>query len=205
MTAALTWSLEGSLNKDDYRSSALGLQSTHESRVSSTFTWSPKDTLSAYIDAGYERLFNLQNGSTGENTSPWLVGDTDRFWNVGAGGRWVPHARWTITLDYLVAPSYDNDEATVSGVQQAFPQNWTKLESAKLGVGYQWSAATQIHFRYIREQYNSSDWSLSGVGPSTIPNLLSLGVQPYTDSVNAFSLTVRYEFGRDSAAAQNSQ
>jgi MtrB/PioB family decaheme-associated outer membrane protein len=202
MTAALTWSLEGSLNKDDYRSSPLGLQSTHESRVSSTFTWSPKNSLSAYIDAGYERLFNLQSGSTGENTSPWLVGDTDRFWNVGVGGRWVPQARWTITFDYLVAPSYDNDETTVSGVQQAFPQNWTKLESAKLGVGYQWTAATQIRLRYIREQYNSSDWSLNGVGPSTIPNLLSLGVQPYTDSVNAFSLTVRYEFGRDTSPAQ---
>jgi hypothetical protein len=157
--------------------------------------------LSAYVDAGYERLFNLQNGSTGDTTTPWLAADTDRFWNAGVGGRWVPQARWTVTLDYLLAPSYDNNESIVGGTQQAFPQNWTKLDSTRLGVGYQWTAATQIRFRYIREQYNSSDWSLNGVGPATVPNLLALGVQPYRDSVNAFSLTVRYEFGRDNASS----
>lgn len=202
VTGSITWSVEESLAKDDYRSSPLGLQNTHEQRVSSTLTWSPKDTLSAYLDAGYERLSNLQSGSTGDTTTPWLAGDTDRFWNVGVGGRWVPQARWSITLDYLLAPSYDNNESIVGGVQQAFPQNWTKLDSTHLGVAYQWTAATQIHFRYTHEQYNSSDWSLNGVGPQTVPNLLALGVQPYRDNVNAMSLTVRYQFGRERAAAQ---
>jgi hypothetical protein len=55
----------------------------------------------------------------------------------------------------------------------------------------------QIHFRYTREQYNSNDWALNGVGASTVPNLLALGVQPYRDNVNVFGLTVRYQFGRD--------
>jgi MtrB/PioB family decaheme-associated outer membrane protein len=201
INAAITWSIEESLAKDDYRSSPLGLQSTHEQRVSSTLTWSPKDTLSAYIDAGYERLFNLQSGSTGTNTTPWLATDTDRFWNVGIGGRWAPQARWSITVDYLLAPSYDNNDSLAGGVQQAFPQNWTKLDSAHLGVGYQWTTATQIHVRYTHEQYNSNDWALNGVGPSTVPNLLALGVQPYRDSVNAVSLTVRYQFGRDTSPA----
>jgi hypothetical protein len=196
MSATMTWSIEGSLAKDDYRSSPLGLQSTHEQRLSSTLTWSPKDTLSAYVDAGYERLFNLQSGSTGDSATPWLAGDTDRFWNVGIGGRWVPQVRWTLTADYLMAPSYDNNESSVGGLQQAFPQNWTKLDSTRLGVGYQWTAATQIHFRYVHEQYNSSDWSLNGIGPSTVPNLLAFGVQPYRDNVNTVSLTVRHEFGR---------
>lgn len=198
ITPTITWSMEESLAKDDYRSSPLGLQNTHEQRVSSTFTWSPKDSLSAYIDAGYERLSNLQNGSTGANTTPWLAADTDRFWNVGVGGRWVPQARWTVTLDYLLAPSYDNNESIAGGTQQAFPQNWTKLDSTHFGLGYQWTAATQIHLRYTREHYNSSDWSINGVGPATLPNVLAFGVQPYRDGVNAVSLTVRYEFGRDS-------
>jgi MtrB/PioB family decaheme-associated outer membrane protein len=199
VNAAITWSIEESLAKDDYRSSPLGLQSTHEQRVSSTLTWSPKDTLSAYIDAGYERLFNLQSGSTGDNTTPWLAADTDRFWNVGVGGRWVPQVRWSLTLDYLLAPSYDNNESIVGGASQAFPQNWTKLQSTHLGVGYQWTAATQVHLRYTHEQYNSNDWSLDGIAPSTVPNLLALGVQPYRDNVNALSLTVRYQFGRDTS------
>jgi MtrB/PioB family decaheme-associated outer membrane protein len=200
-TSTLTWSLEGSLAKDDYRSSPLGLQGTHEARASSTLTWTPRETLSAYVDAGYERLFNIQNGFTGPGTAPWLATDTDRFWNVAVGGRWVPQERWNLTLDYLLAPSYDNTENSVAGLQQPFPQNWTKLESTRFGLIYQWTTAAQIHFQYAREHYNSSDWALNGVGPATVPNLLSLGLQPYRDSVNVFGLTVRYQFGRSDTSA----
>jgi hypothetical protein len=204
-TSSLTWSIEESLAKDDYRSSPLGLQSTHEERASSTLTWTPRDTLSAYVDAGYERLFNMQNGFAGLATSPWLAADTDRFWNAGLGGRWDPQARWSLTLDYLIAPSYDSTDNTVGGLQQAFPQNWTKLESTRFGVMYQWTPATQIHFRYTREQYNSNDWAVSGVMPATVPNLLALGVQPYRDSANVFGLTMRYQFGRGETPTHKSQ
>jgi MtrB/PioB family decaheme-associated outer membrane protein len=204
-TATLTWSLEGSIAKDDYRSSPLGLLATHEQRGSTTLTWTPRETLSAYIDLGYERLFNLQNGITGLDASPWFAADSDRFWNLGIGGRWVPQERWTLSLDYLMAPSYDNTDTTAGGLQQAFPQNWTKLDSTRFSVGYQWTPAMQIHVRYTREQYNSNDWAVNGVGVSTIPNLLALGVQPYRDNVNVFGLTVRYQFGRDSAPSAKSQ
>jgi len=203
-TATLTWSLEGSLAKDDYRSSPLGLQATHEQRASTTLTWTPRETLSGYLDAGYERLFNLQNGSTGVNTTPWLVADSDRFWNLGMGGRWAPQERWALTVDYVLAPSYDNNDTTAGGLQQAFPQNWTKLTSTRFAATYNWTAATQIHFHYTREQYNSNDWAVNGVGAATVPNLLSLGVQPYRDNVNVFGLTVRYQFGRDVLGQQPS-
>ncbi|MEO7206377.1 MAG: MtrB/PioB family decaheme-associated outer membrane protein [Steroidobacteraceae bacterium] len=199
-TATLTWSLEASLAKDDYRSSPLGLQATHEQRASSTLIWSPRETLSAYLDAGYERLFNLQNGSTGTLTAPWLAANLDRFWNIGLGARWVPQERWTVTLDHVLAPSYDNTDTIVGSSQQPFPQSWTKLDSTHLAVSYKWTSAMQLRFKYTREQFNSNDWSLNGVGPSTVPNLLALGAQPYRDNVNVFGLTVRYQFGADSSA-----
>jgi MtrB/PioB family decaheme-associated outer membrane protein len=204
-TSTLTWSVEASLAKDDYRSSPLGLQATHEERASTTLTWTPRETLSAYIDSGYERLFNLQNGYTGFDTAPWLAADTERFWNMDVGGRWVPQERWTVTLNYLLAPSYEGIDSTVGGQQQAFPQSWTKLDSTRLEVGYQWTAALQVHFRYTREQYNSNDWALDAVGTSTVPNLLALGVQPYRDNVNQLGLTVRYQFGRDDTTSQKSK
>jgi MtrB/PioB family decaheme-associated outer membrane protein len=199
MTATLTWSVEGSVAKDDYRSSPLGLQSVHEQRGSTNLTWTPRDTLSAYIEGGYERLFNLQNGSTGTETPAWAAADTERFWNLGVGGRWIPQERWTVSLDYLLSPSYDSTDTTTAGLQQAFPQNWTKLDSTRFDLAYRWTSALQIHFRYTRETFNSSDWALNGVGPSTVPNLLALGIQPFRDNVNLFGVSVRYQFGRDTA------
>jgi hypothetical protein len=168
-------------------------------------TRAPHDTLSAYIDAGYQRLFTLQNGYTGELTSPWLAADTEKYWNVGVGGRWVPQERWTLTLDYLLAPSHEDTDSTLAGLTQAFPVSWTKLDSTHFVVAYQWSAALQVHFRYTRETYNSNDWAIDGVGPDTVSNLLSLGAQPWRDNVNVFGLTFRYQFGAPGRAAQNSK
>ena len=205
VTPTLTWAVEGSIAKDDYRSSPLGLQSVHEQRGSTNLTWTPRDTLSAYIEGGYERLFNLQSGYSGPDTIPWLAGDAQRFWNLSAGGRWVPQERWTLSLDYLLAPSYDNTDTTAGGLQQAFPQNWTKLDSTRLDLAYRWTSAMQIHVRYVRETYSSNDWALDGVGPSSVPNLLALGVQPFGDNVNLFALTVRYQFGRDGTKPQASK
>ena len=62
-----------------------------------------------------------------------------------------------------------------------------------------------MHVRYTRETYNSNDWAINGVGPTTVPNLLALGIQPYRDNVNLFALTVRYQFGRVNPAASASQ
>ena len=202
-TSTLTWSIEGFSAKDDYRNSPLGLQAVHEDRGSTTLTWTPHDTLSVYIDGGYERLFNFQNGAAALDTAPWVAQDTERFWNAGAGGRWNPQERWTLSLDYLIAPTYDDTDTTVGGLQQAFPQNWTKLNSTRFEVAYQWSSALQIHFRYTRETYNSNDWALNGVGPATIPNLLALGIQPLSDNVNLFGLSLRYQFGRDNATTKS--
>ena len=204
ITPTLTWGLEGSLAKDDYRSSPLGLQASHEQRGSTTFTWTPRETLSAYLDFGYQRLYIMQNGATDVATAPWLITDIERYWNLSIGGQWSLSQRWSLTLDYLHAPSYGDTDSALSGLVQAFPQNWTKLDSARLGVTYHWTPALQLHLRYEHESYNSNDWALDGVGPSTVPNLLALGIQPYRDNVNLIGLTARYQFGLPAAGAVKS-
>jgi MtrB/PioB family decaheme-associated outer membrane protein len=193
-TATLAWSVQGALNKDDYRSSPLGLQSLHEQRYSTTLTWTPQDTLSAYVDAGYQQLFTWQNGATDVLSSPWMISDSERFWNLSIGGRWVPEERWTVTLDYLLAPSTGDTDSALGGASQAFPQNWTKLDSARFGASYQWTQACQIRLRYERETYHSRDWALAGVGPGAIPDLAAFGIEPYRDNINLVALSLRYQF-----------
>lgn len=195
VSPTLTWSAEGSLAKDDYRATVLGLQAVHEHRGSTMLTWTPRETLSAYLGAGFEHLSRLQSGFFGVGLPPWMVNETERFWNLNVGGRWVPQERWTVSLSYLIAPSYDNIDTVVSGTPQAFPQNFSKLESTRLDVQYQWTAALEVHLRYTRETLGSNDWALDQVNPATIPNLLALGIQPWRDSVDVFGLSVRYRFG----------
>ncbi len=194
-TTTLTWSVEGFFANDAYRLSQLGLQSVHERRASTTLAWTPRETLSAYLDGGYQHLDMLQDGFTGALTAPWQVGDFEHFWNFGAGGQCVMATRWTLGLDYLHAPSYSDFNTQVGGFAEPFPQNWSRLDSVRLDLRYQWTKAAQVHLRFIHEKYDSSDWALDGVGPATIPNLLAFGVQPWADSVNLVALTFRYQFG----------
>jgi MtrB/PioB family decaheme-associated outer membrane protein len=199
-TATLTWSVEGFFANDDYRLSQLGLQSVHERRASTTITWTPRETLSAYIDGGYQRLDMLQDGFTGAFTAPWQAGDSEHFWNLGAGGQWAVAARWTLALDYLHAPSYGDFNTQVGGLAEPFPQNWSRLDSVRLDLRYQWTRAAQLHLRFIHEKYDSSDWALGDVGPGTVPNLLALGVLPWAHDVNLVALTFRYQFGAAASA-----
>ncbi|HMK87252.1 MAG TPA: MtrB/PioB family decaheme-associated outer membrane protein, partial [Steroidobacteraceae bacterium] len=200
---SLTWTLDGFLADDDYRLSSLGLQSAHERRGSTSLDWSPRESLSLHADAGYQRLSDLQNGYTGAVTPPWLVSDAERFWNAGVGAEWRASHRWNFKLDYLHAPSYADTDIAVSGSAQAFPQIWTRLDSATLRATYQLSSALEIRLRYTFDTFNSTDWALGGVGPATVPNLLALGLQPYQHHVNLVALTASYQFGKSAATASN--
>ena len=191
---AVTWSLEGQIANDDYRSSPLGLQSAHDRRISTTLSYAPGTAFSAYVDGGYQRLFTRQNGATGSQSAPWLLMDSERNWNMGVGGRWAVSERWAVGLDGVHAPTYATTDSLVGGSSESFPGNWTRLDSLRLDVGYQWTRAASVHLRLVHEAYNSSDWALDGVGPATIPNLLAVGVQPYQDRVNLVALTFRYRF-----------
>jgi hypothetical protein len=106
-----------------------------------------------------------------------------------------------VSLDYLLAPSYSDTDTVAGGLQQAFPQNFTKLDSAHLDVLYRWTPALQLRVHYTRETYHANDWALDGVGPATVPNYLALGLMPNRDNVNMIGLTLRYQFGRNTGPA----
>ena len=199
ITPALTWSLEGFISNDDYPLSTLGLQSAHERRAASTLTYAPHERLSLYVDGGYQTLDFAQNGFTGAFTAPWVVTNNERFWSTSAGLHLVLRARWDLNVDYTHAPSYADTDTLVGGLAQAFPENTTTLDSVRFDLRYRWSSALSVHLRYAYERYDTSDWALAGVGPATLPNLLSVGRNPYYHDVNLVGLTVRYSFGASHA------
>jgi MtrB/PioB family decaheme-associated outer membrane protein len=192
----LAFTLQSTLANDDYRSSPLGLQSVHERSTAGTIAWTPGNDWQASLDAAYQSLRSLQNGASGSASPGWLLTDDQRYWDLGAHGRWT-HQRWSLVLDYRYAPSFSGNDASFGSPNTAFPQNTTRLESAALGLRYDVSSALQWHLRLAHESYRASDWALDGVSPATVPNLLSLGILPLHDSVNLLALSVRYRIGAD--------
>jgi MtrB/PioB family decaheme-associated outer membrane protein len=194
ISPTVSWSLEGFIANDNYPLSALGLQSGHERRAATTLTYTPQERLSLYVDAGYQTLDFAQDGYTGAVTAPWQVTDNERFWSTSAGMHLLLRARWDLNLDYTHAPSYANTDTVVGGLAQVFPENSTTLDSVHFDLRYRWTSALSVHLRYAYEKYDSSDWAFAGVGPATLPNLLSVGHMPYYHDVNLVGLSARYSF-----------
>lgn len=200
VSAKLSWSVQGTWTDESYPLSQLGLQGGRDRDVSSTLTWTPVDPLSLYVDAGYQRLTALQSGATAPDAPFWQVGDAQYFWTSGAGGQWTPRGRWSLKLDYQHAGTRDNNQIAVGGPLEVFPQNSSALESIALDATYRWTPAVRLRLRYAYESFDSNDWALDDVFANTVPNLLSLGEQPYRYFVNVVGLRVTYLFGADRAA-----
>jgi len=51
-----------------------------------------------------------------------------------------------------------------------------------------------LYLGYWYESYDSSNWSIDGVTPDTIPNVLALGVQSPSYDVSVIAASLRYKF-----------
>ncbi len=193
--ASLSLSVEGRWTDDDYRLSQLGLRNGHSRELTPTLTWTPTTALSLYADGAYQRLSALQYGSIGEpGAAPWQVLDGQYFWNLGAGGRWTVSDRWDLQFDYTHALTREDDNIVAGGVQSFFPQNDSNLNTLLLKASYHLNSHLSVRLHYTYATYASNDWALDGVAVDTVPDLLTLGEQPYRYHVNLIGLSVLYRF-----------
>jgi len=201
VSARLSWEVEGTWDDDTYPLSVLGLQGGRDRDLSSTLTWAARTGLSLYFDGGYQRLTALQNGSIGADAPVWQLSDAQYFWTGGAGGQWVIGPRWNVDLDYVHAITRANEMIAVGGPDDLFPQIDSTLDSLSLRSTYQWTAALRLRLRYAYESFHSNDWALQDIYAATVPNLLSMGAQPYRHDVNLVGLSFLYSFGAGAAAS----
>lgn len=192
-TSALSWAIDGTFANDSYRLSQIGLQNSHDRNVATTLTWAATDTLSVYLNGGYQRLAALQRGESSPEAAMWSAADAQHYWNTGLGGHWAIHEHWDLQAAYSRSTSAVNTNTVAGGAGQAFPENQTTLQSLRLNATYRWTQECRIRFHYGHEKYASNDWALDGVLTDTVPNLLSVGAQPYRYAVNAFGLAVLYQ------------
>lgn len=190
----LTWTVEGTWSDDAYRLTDLGLQQARDRKIASTVTYTPAQTVSVYLEGGYQRLSALQAGSIGDGAPLWYVADNQGFWDAGGGGHWAIARRWDVNVDYIHSLSRGDDTTFVSGLGEPFPENRYTLDSVTVGGTYLVSDKLKVRLRYVHERYDTSDWALGGVGPATVPALLALGVEPDRYTVDMVALTAQYEF-----------
>ena len=182
---------------DDYQKSQLGLLEGDDLRVAADLSWSFSDTASMYLNAGYENIESLQAGSEQFSTPDWQASNTDDFNTAGVGFRINQIAdKIDLQLDYIRSEGSSEIALTSAsaGLSQ-FPDLESTLDSLRIRLSYRVSERLELALRLRYESFMAEDWALEGVGPATIPVILTLGANPYDYDVFMFGLGFRYLFG----------
>jgi len=187
----------GLYSDDDYTQSMLGVTAGEEARLAADISWAVSETSSLYLTGGYENIESEQSGSEQFATPDWFAQNTDSFYTTGAGFRVRQiGGKFDLQIDYT--RSDGNSEITMnsaSGGLSYFPDLESTLDYLRLKLAYKRSDRLELTMNVRYQSFTTEDWGLEGVGPATIPVVLTMGANPYDDEVVIFGLGFRYLIG----------
>ena len=182
------------VSKDEYPNSTIGLISGDDLNISADTSISLGEKTSLQFYANQERISSMQAGSQTFGTPDWTASNDDTITAAGIG---VKHQlisdKLDVGADYSISRAR-GDITVTSGVATPFPELTTRLNTVKLYANYAWRKDISLHGAYWYESFRSEDWSLDGVAPNTIPNVLALGETPPSYHAGVVTLFMRYKF-----------
>lgn len=187
--------------KDNYSKSLVGLLDGVQSDVNgdASLVLTDKATMTLFIN--HEDIKSSQGGMQDASNVPpiqdWHARNHDTTDTAGLGVKYNVNEKLDLGADYSASRSTGRvSVSTFLGghVDQPFPDLTTKLDTVKIYGIYKLKPAVALHAAYWYERYNSTDWTLDGVTPFNIPNVISLGQLSPSYHVNVVTLSVRYSF-----------
>ncbi len=199
--------LTGLFADDDYAKSQLGLTAGDDFRLAADLSWAASETASVYVSGGYENLQSEQSGSESFTTADWQAENSDDFYTAAAGLHMRQIAgKFDLQLDYTRSEgtSAITLDSLSTGLSQ-FPDLQSTLDYLRLRLAYDRSEKMQwtVDVRYQR--FVAEDWALEGVGPATIPAILTMGAEPYDEEAFIFGLGFRYRMGASQTESESAE
>lgn len=186
---------------DSYTKSRLGLSSGDDLRLGADLNWTLAEKASVYINVGLEDISSTQFGSATLGDRDWRATVDDDFLTFGSGLVVRDIAdKLDLRVDYV-----RTDGASEIGVAAAnnptdeFPELSTRFDQLRVRLSYRRSERLDIDLGLSYQRFKAADWALEGVGPGTIPVILSLGAQPYSPENYVIGIGVRYRIGKKEA------
>ncbi len=183
---------------DNYSKSLVGLLDGVQSDLSGDASLILTEKTSLTLFANHEMIKSSQGGSQAVLTiQDWSARNRDTTDTAGLGVKYRANAKLDIGADYSASRSTGRisvRDFSLAQADQPFPDLTTKLDTVKIYGTYRLKPAVALHAAYWYERYNSTDWTLDGITPFTIPNVITLGQLSPSYHVNVVTLSVRYSF-----------
>jgi MtrB/PioB family decaheme-associated outer membrane protein len=180
---------------DNYRDTTLGLTDGRAAGVGGDIAWAVSEDLHLTLFGRSDGMRTHQVGSQQGGVPDWNADTKDGSDFVGAGLRQaLIKDRLDIGADFTYTRTRSDVMVNNGVAAPGFPTITTALDSVKLFATYKLSDKLALTGSYAYAHYHSQDWHLDGVGPATIPNVLTLGVQPPAYNISVVRLSLRYQF-----------
>lgn len=180
--------------EDEYNDSVIGLTESEETSINLDFNYILNERTNLYAFVTRENIESEISGADGVGSIPWdaLTEDEILTWGLGISGH--INDRFSYGFDY-VSSDADGDILTDSGDGEApFPVLTTELRNARIYVTYKANDRWALSLDAYREEYDSADWYVDGIGPLDVNGLLTLGeISPDYD-VNVIRLYATLSF-----------
>ena len=191
--AGISAGLEASVSRDDYRNSVIGLLYSRSLVVAADAGFSLSANTSATLYLSHEQIeSNQANAELLPGASLWFASNKDSTDTAGAGVKHHAGDKLDLGADYTFARS--NGEISIRSATLGFPDLTSRLNSVRLHATFRPQKRLPLRLSYWYEDYSSRDWTVDGVTPATIPNVLSLGQGSPSYHLSVVTLSGRYEF-----------
>jgi MtrB/PioB family decaheme-associated outer membrane protein len=185
--------LETNISWDKYRKSVIGLLDGRSGAVAADAAFSLAEGTSATLYLSHEQIESSQANAEFLPGAPlWFASNKDSIDTAGAGIKHRASDKLDIGADYTFARS--TGEISIRGALAGFPDLTSRLHSARLYATFRPKKRLSLRFAYWYESYRSEDWTVDGVTPSTMPNVISLGQGSPSYHINVVTLSGRYQF-----------
>ncbi|MDE2150204.1 MAG: MtrB/PioB family decaheme-associated outer membrane protein [Gammaproteobacteria bacterium] len=183
-------------NDDDYGRSQIGLTKAKDYSLNLSGTWTPVQKASLYLYLTRQVISADQAGSQNGSIPDWFGHTSDWVSSVSLGGKWsdvlpkldagidgvLSYTRETIHID-LGSPAIPQ-----------FPKNTVRELGLQLFSRYHLSKHSSVRVDYWHQSYVTRDFAFDGVAPTTISNVLTLGIGSPDYHVNLLAVSYRYSF-----------
>lgn len=180
---------------DDYMNSVMGLTESRETgyNVDASFVLTAVTTLHAF--ANREQIKSEQAGSQNFATPDWFAKNDDTIDTFGLGAQHqLIKDKLDVGLDYVVSRSTGDIRVVNAITGTDFPSLKTKLNSVQLHADYRLKDNMTLRVAYWYENYQSTDWTVDGVAPDTLSNVIGLGTDSPDYDLHTAMMSVRYRF-----------
>ena len=182
-------------DRDNYENSQVGLTGDSNYSLNLTGDWNPTKNASLNVYLTRQTIAADQAGSQSHATPDWFAHTADRVSSGGINVQWknvVPK----LNIGANCYASYTSERIGIdagSPLTVGFPDNTFRDLGLRLFANYTLSDKSSLRFDYWHERYRTHDWALDGVTPSTIPNVLALGIASPNFTINQFAVSYRLE------------